>query len=272
MPSVEQWALRYLSRGWSVIPIRTREKRPLLPWHPYQDHLAEAEEIGDWFRRWPTANIAIVTGAVSGLLVLDVDPRHGGDASLSRLEQAHGPIPATVEAITGGGGRHLYFSHPGGTVHNRVNLAEGIDLRGDGGYVVAPPSLHPSGRRYAWKKGHGPGETVLANMPEWLLRLVLKEAKRIGHPLIHWRRLVMEGVVEGQRNNSIASLTGHLLWHGIDPDIALDLLLCWNAARCRPPLSDDEVAHTVESVARLHLRREAGMDTPEQMQDGKNRE
>jgi hypothetical protein len=272
MLSVQQYALRYRSLGWSVIPIRAREKRPLLPWQLYQHQLATEDDVEDWFRRWPTANIAVVTGAVSGTIVLDVDPQHDGDASLSRLEKAHGPIPATVEAVTGGGGRHLYFSHPGGTVHNRVGLAEGIDLRGDGGYIVAPPSVHPSGRRYVWKKGRAPGETALASMPEWLLRLVLKEASRSGHPVTHWRRLVREGVTEGQRNNIIASLTGHLLWHGIDPEIALDLLLCWNGAHCHPPLSDDEVAQTVENIARLHLRQEAAFDIPEQMQDGSNRD
>ena len=62
------------------------------------------------------------------------------------------------------------------------------------------------------------------------------------------------GVAEGERNNTIASLTGHLLWHGVDPEVALQLLLCWNRVRCRPPLSDDEVARTVESIRRTHVR------------------
>lgn len=74
-----------------------------------------------------------------------------------------------------------------------------------------------------------------------------------------WRRLVREGVVEGERNNTLASLTGHLLWHGVDPEVALELLLAWNRARCRPPLPDDEVARVVASIARLH-ERQAGAD------------
>jgi hypothetical protein len=75
---------------------------------------------------------------------------------------------------------------------------------------------------------------------------------RIGRSLSDWRRLVREGVAEGRRNSTIASLTGHLLWHGVDPDVALELLLAWNRARCRPPLDDAEVAQVVASITRLH--------------------
>ena len=201
--------------------------------------------------------MAIVTGAVSSLVVLDVDPLHGGDTSIGELERAHGRLPHTVEAITGGGGRHAYFSHPGGLVHNQVGLAPGLDLRGDGGFVVAPPSVHPSGRRYVWTPSHRPEETPPAPMPSWLLDRA-RRGEHMGHPLPHWRRLVREGVREGERNNSIASLAGHLLWHGVDAKVTLDLLLCWNATRCRPPVSDDEVARTVESIGRTHFRERAG--------------
>ena len=109
------------------------------------------------------------------------------------LELKHGSLPDTVEAQTGGGGRHLYFVHPGGVVHNRA-----------------------------------------------------------GHPLEHWRHPGREGVEEGSRNSTLASLCGHLLRHGVDPQVALELLLAWNRARCRPPLADNEVAQVVDSIARLH--------------------
>ena len=75
---------------------------------------------------------------------------------------------------------------------------------------------------------------------------------RPGHTLAHWRRLVKVGVQKGERNSSIASLAGHLFWRGIDPKVTLDLLLCWNARRCRPPLSEEEVARTVDSIMRRH--------------------
>ena len=91
-------------------------------------------------------------------------------------------------------------------------------------------------------------------MPDWLLRLIKGPPGSSGHPLRHWRELVKTGVAEGERNNTIASLTGHLLWHEVDPEVVLELLLCWNRVRCRPPLADDEVARTVESVRHTHLR------------------
>ena len=144
-------ALDYGRLGWSVIPIEPSGKRPLVRWQVYQHRHPDATEVADWFRRWPDANIAIVTGVVSGVVVLDLDPRHGADASLQELEHKHGSIAETVEAWTGGGGRHLYFAHPGEMLHNRVGLAPGIDLRGDGGYVVAPPSVHASGASYRWE-------------------------------------------------------------------------------------------------------------------------
>jgi hypothetical protein len=250
--TVEEFALYYLSRGWSVIPLRPRNKRPAIRWLDYQHRHATENEIRDWFCTWPDANLGIVTGAISALVVVDVDPKHGGDASLKRMEQEYGPVPRTIEVATGGGGRHIYFAHPGGLIHNKVGLAPGMDLRGDGGCVVAPPSLHKSGRHYAWIGSHEPETTTLASMPAWLLTEARTGAGRLGHPLSYWRHLVREGVLEGERNSTIASLSGHLLWHGVDPDVAVELLLCWNAVRCRPPLSDDEVVRTVESIVRLH--------------------
>jgi hypothetical protein len=165
---------------------------------------------------------------VSGLVVLDIDPRHGSEASLERLERQHGRLPTTVECRSGGGGRHLYFAHPGGLLRNKVGLAPGIDLRSDGGYVVAPPSLHASGVRYAWARDRRPDMVDLAPLPDWMLRPAIEHSARLGHPTAHWRRLVREGVREGERNNTIASLAGHLLRHRVDAPIVMEVLLCWN--------------------------------------------
>lgn len=248
----------YLARGWAVIPIEPGGKRPLVRWEEFQHRLPTEQELHAWFERWPLANIGIVTGMVSRLVVLDIDPRHDGDDALILLEHEHGPLPHSVEALTGGGGRHVYFLHPGKAMRNKVGLATGIDLRGDGGVVVAPPSVHPSGRPYAWEVSHHPDETPLAAMPLWLQSLVEHDEMHPGRPMAHWRSLVRSGVPEGERNNTIASLTGHLLWHGVDAEVVLELLLCWNWIRCRPPLPDDEVARTVESIRRIHFRERGG--------------
>jgi hypothetical protein len=244
-------ALAYRARGWSVIAVEPRGKRPLVVWRAFQHRVASVSEVEGWYRRWPEANVGIVTGVVSGLVVVDIDARHGGHESLAQLEDLQGLLRDTVEAATGGGGRHLYYAHPDGGLHpNRVAMHPGIDLRGDGGCVVAPPSMHPSGRRYAWARGRSPDEKALAPLPGWLLPGA--QARRPGHPPEHWRRLSRDGAAEGARNATLASLAGHLLWREVDPEVVMELLLAWNHVRCRPPLEDAEVERVVESIARLH--------------------
>jgi hypothetical protein len=253
-------ALELLRGGWSVVPLKPAGKFPLIRWDEYQQRRPLEHEVCEWFERWPDANLGVVTGRVSGIAVLDCDPRHSGEASLRALECAHGRLPRTVESVTGGGGRHLYFTLPEAPLRNRVGLAQGLDLRAEGGLVVAPPSRHPSGTSYAWKAGRAPGRVPVAPLPTWLVEIARADASRRGHPLAYWRELIVAGVEQGARNNTIASLAGHLLWHGVDPDVALELLLCWNRVRCRPPLPEDEVTRTVESITRTH----AAHDSPEE--------
>jgi len=243
----------YAARGWSVIPMQPRGKRPLVVWREFQQRIASAGEIDRWFRHWPDANVGIVTGQVSGIVVVDVDTRHGGPDSVARAVAMHGPLPATVEAATGGGGRHLYFAHPGTPVANRVAIQPGIDVRGDGGCVVAPPSVHPNGRSYAGVAGCSPQELALAPPPVHFFADAHGLAP-LGHARTYWPRLIREQIGEGQRNNTIASLTGHLLWHGVDGDVVLELMLAWNRTHCQPPLPDDEVARVVQSIERTHAR------------------
>lgn len=247
-------ALAAAPRGWSMLPMRPRAKAPLLSWLEFQERRADEGEIRSWFERWPDANLGVVTGAISALAVVDVDPEHGGHSSLHALEAEHMPLPPTVEAITGGGGQHYYFAHPGGVVPNRSGVEPGIDIRGDGGAIVMPPSIHPSGRPYRWARGRAPDEIELAHLPRWLRTFILRRSRSGGHALPHWRELLREGANEGVRNDAIASLAGHLLWHGVDPYVALELLICWNRVRARPPLSDEEVARTVASITRRHAQ------------------
>jgi Bifunctional DNA primase/polymerase, N-terminal/Primase C terminal 1 (PriCT-1) len=246
-------AREYVARGWSVIPMLPQGKRPLVAWRDFQQHAARSDQIEAWFRRWPDANVGIVTGRIPGLVVIDVDIAHGGPASVAALEERHGPLPPTVEALTGSGGRHLYFAHPGTTVANRVALRPGIDLRGDGGCVVAPPSVHPNGRRYAWRAGRGPGDLGLAAPPPQFFGAAAT-APSAGHSRQHWRQLARERIDEGRRNDTIASFAGHLLRRDVDHEVVLELLLAWNRSHCMPPLPDDEVQRVVHSIARAHER------------------
>ena len=168
--------------------------------------------ISGWWRHFPTANIGLPT---EGMVVLDVDPRHGGDESLKLLEAEH-EIPPTWRSLTGGGGEHIFFRAPHGvkiSSNASEKLAKGIDVRASGGYVIAPPSLHRSGRRYAWNIDFHPDETPLADAPSWLVSAlsapppVSKQAAQLDR----WLEIVRDGVVEGARNDSLTRLAGHLL-------------------------------------------------------------
>jgi len=236
-----------------VVAIEPRGKRPLVRWEEFQQRLPRTSDVSAWFRRWPDANIGIVTGRISGLAVVDVDPRHAGHETLAALEGEYAPLPSSVEVLTGGGGRHLYFSSSRESLRSRVAIGPGIDLRAEGGLVVAPPSIHSSGGLYRWQACHHPDTTPLAPLPSWLGPLGRRSGG--GHAPTWWRQRVQQPVLEGARNATLASLAGHLLCHGIDPEVALELLLCWNRARCQPPLSEEEVVRTLDSITRTHLRR-----------------
>jgi hypothetical protein len=240
-------ALAYCRKGLPVIPLQPRDKRPLIEWAEYQTATATESEVSDWWKKWPDANIGIVTGKISDIIVLDVD----GEPGIKTLKQERLQIPPTLTARTGGGGFHYVFKHPGGEIRNFCRKLPSLDLRGDGGYVVAPPSVHNSGNVYEWILKEPP-----APVPEWLLKLIVRESREAERtPPERWVQLVTEGTDEGERNASLASLAGHLLRRYVDPYLTLELLLLWNESRCKPPLSEEEVRRTVDSVAKAEARR-----------------
>jgi hypothetical protein len=154
-------ALDYLARGFSAIPLRPGDKRPLLAWAEFQTRQANADEARRWWRRWPAAGVGIVTGAISRLVVLDFDPRNG-----EALAQLAPRLPTSPGVTTGGGGAHVYYRLPAGAYVDKVPaLLAGLDVQADGAYVVAPPSVHPTGRRYQWTAGRGLEDVPLAPLP-----------------------------------------------------------------------------------------------------------
>ena len=134
--------------------------------------------ISAWWTRWPNATIAIATGIISGLVVLDVDPKNGGDANLEELELRHGPLPDTRKVATGGGGSHFYFAYPThvAAVKRTPQAAGqvGVEVKSDKGYVVAPPSLHENGALYEWEANQG---APSADLPGWMIAASPPKAK-----------------------------------------------------------------------------------------------
>jgi len=193
-PNTLETALDYARRGWAVFPIwpvasdgsctcgdltcKDTGKHPIGSLTPSgcKDATTDKDQIGEWWETYPEANIGIATGAISGNFILDVDA--GGVETLQALEEQHGELPNTPAAITGSGGYHVFFKHPGKRVANSVKkLGAGLDVRGDGGYVVAAPSLHKSGKRYAWHPDLNLNSTEIADAPDWLLHEVTATTK-----------------------------------------------------------------------------------------------
>jgi hypothetical protein len=201
-------------------------------------------------------NIAVATGEGSGVWVLDIDGEQG-EETLRRLEAEHGTLPQTVEAITGKG-RHLYFRWATGTVirNKQVNPnMPGIDVRGNGGYVLAPPSIHPSGRVYAWSVDSA---SSFADAPEWLLDLIAKGAsanKSAAHTPEEWTSFLDDHVDGSRRSAAIARISGVLLRRYLEPEIALGLVRSWNESRCHPPLDGGEVERIMRNIARREAAR-----------------
>jgi Bifunctional DNA primase/polymerase, N-terminal/Primase C terminal 1 (PriCT-1) len=246
-------ACGYAKRRLHVFPCRVKDKRPATA-NGVKDATTDLEVIERWWRQEPEFNIAIATGAVSRIFVIDIDGLDA-EAELTKLEAQYGPLPPTVESITARG-RHLFFQSSEHQVRNSAGkLAPAIDVRGDGGYVLVPPSKHPSGRDYCWSVDSA---NAFAPAPEWLLARLAASAGAEGScviPPTEWRDLVCEGVDEGQRNETVTRLAGYLLRRRVDPLVALEMLIAWNMARCRPPLGTAEITNIVDSIAARELRR-----------------
>lgn len=222
-------ALAYAERGWLVFPCHSAGeagcscRRPDCSSpgkHPrisggLRNASSDQAVIRRWWTRWPNANVAVRTGEVSGVVVLDIDPDHGGDDALAQLVRRHEPLPAGPAVRTGSGGLHLYFEHPGPAVRNSAgSLGPGIDVRGDGGYVIAPPSRHASGASYEWQT-----TGALPALPEWLLAAMHRAEPalprsrgpiRLSHAISAWARAALDDEAnrvrtasEGTRNSTL---------------------------------------------------------------------
>jgi hypothetical protein len=239
--------------------------------HGLTEASTDKRVVDAWWKRWPQANVATRTGAESGLVVVDIDPPRGLD-SLAALERVHAPLDRAAVVRTGRGGVHFYLGHPGtgARVANRASsvLGPGIDVRGDGGYVIAPPSRHASGRVYRWRTGGDPPPA-----PDWLVELLTAETHRpqlldIGHirndpGVSAWAGTALAGEIdrvqragEGQRNQTLnrsAFVLGQIVAGGhLDHDHVAVLL---GQAGLAAGLGEREVGMTVASGLNAGARR-----------------
>ena len=228
----------------------------LLVPHGVKNATLDLRTLASWWHRYPEANVGIACGGAICLLVIDVDPDTGGEASLMVLEREQGALPPTVESVTPRGGRHVYLIVPGGRPmpgNSAGKLGDGVDTRGRGGYVVAPPST-VSGRPYRWSVDCA---DHIAPAPAWLLGRLAAPGNGNGKttPPEEWLAVVTAGVDEGARNQTIARIAGLLFRRLPDPSLAAELLACWNRVKCRPPLEAAELKRTLDSIAAKEMKR-----------------
>lgn len=215
-----------------------QDKRPVTE-HGLKDATQTIQGVREFWTRYPDAGIAVVTDA---LVVLDFDVAHHGIDSLQAIQEKYGVLPITRTHMTGGGGFHYLYRNPDGrNIRNTVALGgyEGVDLRANGGYIVVPPSLHPSGHRYEVTD-----DSPLAPAPEWLVELSTKRTQGTA--------AVTEDqpIPEGQRNNTLASLAGTMRRRGMPLEAIEAALIQVNLKQCNPPLSEEEVMAIAKSVGR----------------------
>lgn len=227
--------------GFGVFPCRPRSKVPATV-HGCKDATRDPNVIQDMFGA--DDNVAIATGTASGVWVLDVDGKEGL-AALSDLERRHGSLPETVCQETGGGGRQYFFRLTGEQVRNRAKLGgQPIDVRGEGGYVVAPPSVHPNGRPYSWLR---PPESVpLAESPRWLLEFIGLRAK--SDDLVERG----DGIHRDDQDDRQGSVLATLLRMRVADEKDGSRRLFASACRCVEwNLSDAEAVALIQAYARL---------------------
>lgn len=253
-PHILNHALAYARRGLKVFPVYepfgnvcscgnpdcgSPGKHPRTE-HGLKDATSDAARIRAWWKQWPEANIGIET---SGMVVVDVDAKHQGYASLDKLETDYGTLPATWRTDTGGGGAHFLYRRNGHQgIGNKAGIRPGVDIKTDGGYIVAPPSLHVSGRRYAWAKESG---RKLADFPQAWMKLFAEHRERTSEA-----KDASAKFEAGKRNAALTSLAGSMRRRGMSEAAILAALLTENSARCEPPLPESEVRRIAESIGR----------------------
>lgn len=245
---VLEQALYYLETlSWSVIPVGI-DKKPLIDWKKYQSVKPTNEEVVAWFTKYPNANIAIPTGVLSNLTVVDIDPKNGGtDETFNKL--------VTVKSKTGSGGWHYFFKHENG-VQNHAGIQPGIDIRGEGGYVIVPPSRNTAGT-YEWLMSPQRG-TLIIPLPDFVKQWIQNVKPKPNPNNSSFNLDVLNGVGAGNRNDSTASLAGKLLAHLPKVEwesVAWPLLKIWNLQN-QPPLPENELLSVFNSIKKSEIESE----------------
>ena len=238
--TILEWARYYRDKGFSVIPIKFKDKEPAIPsWKEYQDRLPTEKELELWFNNGSQHNIAIITGKVSGIVAVDLDSEKA-----IKFAKEHN-FPASPLSKTGKGYHIIYRYRDGVRNFQKRDDLPDIDLRGDGGYFVVEPSVHPLGHQYRWVRDKSLDDLPFAELPE----MIFCRNPQDKTPL----KELYNGVDKGQRNDTLARLTGSWVNDGLAFEECLEMAHSWNSKN-NPPLPEREVERTVRSIFSTHHR------------------
>lgn len=240
MPARATEIERFAERGWRLFPCKPRDKTPILKDWPGRA-TCDLPAIRAWCEKHPRCNWAVACGQASGVWVLDVDGPEGASAIDALCHEHGGDWLHTLTAITARG-KHLYFTYPAEYVirNSAGKLSPGLDIRGDGGYVLIPASVHPSGQHYQWHDSDVP----IATAPAWLCQMAASSKQ------LPFQKAEISALPEGQRNYGLTRLAGARRRKGATQQEIETELLAANIRRCKPPLPVDEVLKIASSVAR----------------------
>ena len=274
MTSMLESALTYARLGWQVLPCRPGVKVPLTA-HGVKDATTGEDTIRAWWVRWPSANIAIACGKTSGIYVvdIDIDATKGVDGWKSLKEFPD--LPATVRQDTPRGGAHFIYQSETPPI-NKNGFRPGIDIRGEGYYIMAPPSIHPNGKKYVWTHGAGPGEIELAEYPNCMkppervplpwqtqVKPVVRPVRSAGNDVIDRARDYLaecEPSVDGQSGGAALLWAARALVVGFELDTGTAINLLWSDfnPRCSPPYEQSNAAHQKQ----YHHKIDQALKTP----------
>lgn len=241
------YAVQYINLGLAVFPLRYMDKTPLTK-NGCKDATTDAAIVKAWWQKWPNANIGIATGSKSGGLVvidLDIDENKGLDGyhTLRDWERENGALPDTWQSITGRGGNHIFFKTLR-QVSNRTGLLDGVDVRGDGGYIVAPPSVHKNGKQYQWEQA--PDEYEIADANEIVFKLLDTKREELTNEF-----KVPDIIQDGKRNHTMYKYACSLQAKGLTDEAIIAAMQIENEKRCNPPLPDEELLRTINSALKF---------------------
>lgn len=260
-----EWAVWYVERGFGVFPLKSHGKRPAVE-HGLNDWTDNPDDVRKWWAQHPDHNIGIACGTPSGgLLVFDLD-EHGDGASglrtLREWEKVNGELPETATAKTGSGGIHLLYRTDRTNIHPSVNNDLGVDVRSDGSYIVAPPSIHPSGEPYIWDSRPSDEDAGIATANGAVYDFLDYVQRNGGEDEIarkpNGKFRLPDVVNKGERDTMMFKWASHLRAVGRSDDEILAAVMGENVLRCKPPLGIDQVQRIVKSACRYDRGEDGG--------------